>query len=251
MPNLDLKGKILFENPDRLSFCSSGSGAFLKSLNRDGLLKIMEGSGIEILNLVGTRNLNSRACDPVSIAFLHQKKLDCSFEGFRRESMNFMFPTVLEDSEEFLNMYYPHESVQANKENNSLFPKYGVIDLNMFIKLDHIKEVLKTYPAEIFKFRLKKKKVDSMKKLIKTNLEGMNDPLNSYSFELNAFAIVKLTKNVKMVIRDSKEAVLYLSSPESEDKFSEKEMIEKMREQSDGFIQFMTAKSPCKKWFNS
>jgi len=206
----------------------------------------MEGSGIEYLNVVGTRNLNSRACDPVSIGFLHHRKLDCTFEGFRRESMNFTFPTILEDSEEFMNMYYPNESMQANKENNSLFPKYGVIDLNMFLSLNHVKEVLKTQSAEIFKFRLKKKKVDSMKKLIKTNLEGMNEPLNSYSFELNAFTLLKLTKNAKMIIRDSKEAVLYLASPASEERFSEKEMIEKMREQSDGFIQYITGKSPSK-----
>jgi hypothetical protein len=206
----------------------------------------MEGSGVKYLNVLGTRNLNSRICDPVSIGFLHHRNLDMCFEGFRRESMHFSFPTILEDKNEFMDMYYPHESLSASKENNSLFPKYGVVDLNMFLSIDFLKSTISANVADLFKFRLKKKKVQAMKKQIKSNLEGILDPLNGYSFEFNAFVLAKTTKNVKMLIRDAKEAVLYLGS-EGQKGFSEQEMVSKMKEHADKYIEYVTGDSASKR----
>lgn len=52
--------------------CSSGSGVLLKSLNRDGLLKIMISSGIEFLNILGTSDLNSPIADPEYLGYLNE-----------------------------------------------------------------------------------------------------------------------------------------------------------------------------------
>ena len=246
MPNLNFKGKIIFTDQDNLSLCSSGSGAFLKSLGRDGLLKIMEASKIEYLNVVGTRNLTARICDPMALGYLVHKQLDILFETFRRESLNITNPTILEDPEGYLDMYYPEQSFKASQENDSLFPKYGMVDINMFATLGYVKTALKVHAAEIFKFRIKKKKINAWKKEVKTNFEDADglEP-NAFSFELNAFNLVKLTYKVKMLIRDAdKEAVLF--ARKGIEDFNEKLLMNKLKQAYDKFCILMTGSNPSK-----
>ena len=246
MPNLDFKGKIIFSDQDNLSLCSSGSGSFLKSLGRDGLLKIMEASKIEYLNIVGTKNLTARLCDPMSLGFLEQQGLDVTFETFRRESLNITHPTILEDEKGFLDLYYPEQSLRASQQNDSLFPKYGVVDVNMFTTLEYVKKTIKFKSAEAFMFRLKRKKISAWRKEIKTNFEDTEDfQPNGFSFELNAFNLVKLTQKVNMLIRDAdKEAVLFPGK--RGDAFNEQLLMNKLKQAYDKFCILMTGSNPSK-----
>lgn len=212
MPNLSKKGKLQFHSKDTLSLSSSGSGSFLKSLGRDGLLKILESSGIEYLNIFGTRDFNSGFCDPVRLGYLHHRKKDCIFDVFRRESLSISNASILEDVNGYLDMYYPDESRAAVQQNESLFPKYGITDLNAFCSYEFLEKSLRNNSAEIFKFRLKNKKV----RVYNKEVETMENGLNSISFELNAFNLIKLTDNIKMFVTNAKETAIYRYGPDSE-----------------------------------
>lgn len=136
--------------------CSSGSGSFLKSLGRDGLLKIMSSSGIEYLNILGTSDLNTPIADPEYLGYIDQTpNADLLVHSYRRESAHVNYPTVLENKNGTLGMYYPEESLQASKQNNGLFPKYGLKDTNIFVKLSLLETCLKTQPAALFKYRIR------------------------------------------------------------------------------------------------
>jgi UDP-N-acetylglucosamine pyrophosphorylase len=60
----------------------------MKSLSRDGLLKIMLQSGIEYLNILGTTDLNSPIADPEYLGYLNQSKKDFVVHAYRRENAN-------------------------------------------------------------------------------------------------------------------------------------------------------------------
>lgn len=212
MPNLDKKGKLQFHSKDQLSMSSSGSGSFLKSLGRDGLLKILVSSGIEYINVLGTRDFNSKFCDPLRVGFMEHKKTECIFDVFRRESLSVKNPSILEDVTGALDMYYADQSRLAVEENESLFPKYGITDLNMFCTLEFLTSSLRNNSAEIFKFRLKKKNIKVYDKEVETiGSQG----LNSLSFELNAFNLIKLTNNIKIFVTNAKEKAMFCHAPES------------------------------------
>lgn len=212
MPNLTKRGKLQFYSKETLSMCSSGSGSFLKSLGRDGLLKILESSGVEYINILGTRDFNSKFCDPLRIGYMAHKKTDCIFDVFRRESKIVKNPSILESVTGNLDMYYPDQTRTIVEENESLFPKYGMTDLNMFCTLDFLQNSISNHSAEIFKFRLKKKKV----RVYSKEFDSVEDlGLNSLSFELNAFNLIKLTDKVKMIVTNIKENAIYRYGPES------------------------------------
>lgn len=224
MPNLNKKGKLQFHSMDLLSLTSSGSGSFLKSLGRDGLLKILENSGVEYINVLGTKDFNSKFCDPMRLGFLKHKQQDCVFDVFRRESLSIAHPSILEDVNGFLDMYYIDEARVAIENNETLFPKYGITDLNLFCSLEFLQNSLKKHSAEIFKFRLKRKKV----KVYNKEIETLENGYNSFSFELNAFNLIKLTNNLKIIVSNAKETAIYRYGPDS-DKWNLEQLLKKLK----------------------
>jgi hypothetical protein len=77
--------------------------------------------------------------DPEYLGFLDQQPMtDVLLHAYRRESVHVNHPTVLENKDGNINMFYPDESLDASKRNNGLFPKYGLKDVNMFFRLKYI-----------------------------------------------------------------------------------------------------------------
>jgi UDP-N-acetylglucosamine pyrophosphorylase len=144
-PVLNSHGKIQFNRKDKISLCSSGSGSFLKSLGRDGILEMMSSNGIEYLNVVGTTDLNTPTADPEYLGFLDQMQgKDMLVHAYRRESVHINHPTILENSSGRLGLFYPEESLEASKNNNALFPKYGLNDTNILVRLKFVQHCLRT-----------------------------------------------------------------------------------------------------------
>lgn len=93
-------------------------------------------------------------------------------------------------------------------------PEFYAADCNIYITIQHLEELLKNKKAELSVYRKKNKHV----KVYKDNLSMsyLSNELNSYSFEVNAFNLVKNAENCKMIIGDEKELVLFSNGPDSE-----------------------------------
>ena len=135
MPNLNQRGKIQLSGPEKISMCSSGSGGFLKSLHKFGVLKILEKTDIQVINLVSSKDLNPRIADPKLVSLLTQTlktstvsseipsrpTTECLIDGTKRNSSYLIFPTLLQEQDTGkINSYYPDESLKIVKRERGL-----------------------------------------------------------------------------------------------------------------------------------
>ena len=83
--NLNKRGKLQLKTVDKVSYASTGSGAFLKSLQRDGLLKIIKNAKVEVLQILGTNDLNpSIGCFKTLGYYMHHRAhVDVLFRAYR------------------------------------------------------------------------------------------------------------------------------------------------------------------------
>lgn len=96
--NLNKRGKLLLKSVDKISYASTGSGAFLMSLNRDGLLKIIKNNKVEVLQVLGTRNLNPSIGDPLTLGYYMNNisHVDVVFQAYRNTEKKVpSYPSIL------------------------------------------------------------------------------------------------------------------------------------------------------------
>lgn len=128
-------------------------------------------------------------------------------------------------------MFYPDESLQASQQNNGLFPKYGVMDTNIFVRIRFIQSCLKENSAELFKYRLRNRQNVN---IYNSNLKmsGVDVPVNSFNFELSIFNLVKLARNIKVVLKTGQIPLLFTKGPQWP-RDNEKTMLATLRQLED------------------
>jgi len=233
MPNLNQKGKIQLARRDLISMSTSGNGGYLKSLHKEGVLKILTKSKIEILNVVETLDLNSELTDPKTIGLMLKHNLNCTVDINQRTTTHLNFPTILQDMDGFINCYYPDESLSAMKQDGSLFPEFKLQNLNLFVSVDFMTKVLKENPAKLFKYRPRKRDVKIYNKSLKTAC--IDGGLSFFSFELNSFNLVGLSDNFRLILRDEEEVVLMVNEPGAP-MWTERDAMKKLEEKWEGFV---------------
>ena len=220
--------------------CTSGSGGFLKSLHKYGVLKILEKTDIEVVNLVSTKDLNPRIADPKLISLLtecgnHRQTLEgvpnrpttsCIVDVTERKSTYLIFPTILqeEDTGRF-DFYYPDQSLKIMKRERGLVTDYELLALNMFFTLKHLKYCLSKHTADVFRYRQKRKNV----KIYNTKLDSayVDGGLGYFSFELSAFNLFNLSEDSLIAVKPKHHSILYLNEPGAP-VYSEKYAVKKL-----------------------
>lgn len=219
MPNLDKKGKIQLEELSKISLCSSGSGGFLKGLHKQGLMKILKKTSIKYVNVVNGNNLNSHMADPFVIGLLSifeqdksKESIDVITDVYRRNSTRIDAPTILQDDLGGIDLMYPEDTHKAMKIDGKLYPKYESLDLNFFTTVKYLDKILVQNGPEAFRYRLKRKQGLKLYKS-KVRESFVEGGMNHYSFELNIYNIAKVASNVKLILRDKEDLILFKNGP--------------------------------------
>jgi UDP-N-acetylglucosamine pyrophosphorylase len=233
MPNLNQKGKIQLEKRDKLSMSSSGNGGFLKSLHKEGVLKILEKSKIELINVVETSDLECPLGEPRRLGLLLDG-FECLVDVTKRTSTVLDFPTILQDDQARINCYAPNETLTAMKQDGTLFPTYKMMNLNCCFTMAFLKRSLKEHPAEVFKYRPRKRDVKIYNRSL--NSTCIDGGLSFFSFELNIFNLVRLCKRVLLVERDEEEMVVMINEPGAPN-YTEKQALALLKEKYDEFTE--------------
>lgn len=79
-------------------------------------------------------------------------------------------------------------------------------------------------------------------------MSSVEDGLNSFSFEINAFNLVRNASNCKMVLGDAKECLMLTEEPDS-NKDSEKKIGSKLKAMYDAYVSNNVAGESGKKFW--
>lgn len=126
---------------DKISFASTGSGAFLKTLQKDGLLNVIKNAKVEILQILGIRDLNPAIGDFKSLGYYINQRthVDVLFRGYRNLGPKIPdYPSILQTLDGRADLYYPDEAIKASNFNNGLIPQFYTTDCNIYVTLDHL-----------------------------------------------------------------------------------------------------------------
>jgi hypothetical protein len=163
-----------------------------------------------------------------------RNKVDVVYEGFKNlEEKLPVYPSLLQSLDGRIDMYYPDEALKASNFSNALIPKYYTVNCNIFITLGHLDKLISTRTADIFLYRRKNKNCRIYKPSL--SMSGIDGGLNSFSFELNAFNLVRNAENCKMVIGNPQDYILMTQEVNS-NRDTEKLAAKKMKEHYDRYI---------------
>lgn len=143
-PALDLNGKILLEEKNKIALAPNGNGGWYSSLVQSEVGKVIIKEGIEWLNVYSVDNVLQQICDPVFIGATLSGGYNCGAKVVKKacpeERVGVLMnqngkPTIVE--------YYEISPELAAKRDadGELTYRYGVI-LNYLFKVDVLNEVV-------------------------------------------------------------------------------------------------------------
>lgn len=185
-PACDLNGKALLSQKHMPALVPNGNGGWYSSLIKSGLKSIIEGEGIEWLNVYGVDNVLQKICDPIFIGAALARGVNCASKVVAKispeENVGVLckedgVPTVIEYTE--LN----DEQRYARDESGKLIFDAGVI-LNYLFSVKKLDEIC----GRKLPYHVARKKVD----YIGNGVRVTPDKPNAYKFELLAVDLVKL-----------------------------------------------------------
>lgn len=92
---MDKSKNVLHTENGRIDYGSAGGGALLSSLMKYKIFEIWKKEGVQIVNIIGTDNLNTRICDPLAIAFLAESNFDCLADVVPNNGTDIPYPALL------------------------------------------------------------------------------------------------------------------------------------------------------------
>ncbi|MBE7089096.1 MAG: UDPGP type 1 family protein [Clostridiales bacterium] len=143
-PALDLNGKILLEEKNKIALAPNGNGGWYSSLIESEAGKAISEQNIEWLNVYSVDNVLQQICDPIFIGATLSGGYNCGAKVVKKtcpeERVGVLMnqngkPTIVE--------YYEISSELASKRDadGELTYRYGVI-LNYLFKVDVLNEVV-------------------------------------------------------------------------------------------------------------
>lgn len=177
-PAADYSGKVYMEAKNKISTSPNGNGGWFASMNNCGLLKQVQESGIEWINVFAVDNVLQRIADPCFIGATIDKNCAVGSKVVRKNAPDEKVGVMcLEDGKPSIVEYYEltEELMEAKDEKGEPAYNYGVI-LNYLFREKDLEELLaKELPLHIVEKKIQY--IDEAGELVKPE-----EP-NGYKFE--------------------------------------------------------------------
>lgn len=178
LPAVDLSGKLLMADMDRLAYSPNGNGGWFSSLVNSDLFELILLKDIKWLNVISVDNVLQKVADLTFIGATLSVKATCGAKVIRKNSPTEKVGVLCyEDNIPSIVEYYDMSEKMANLKdgNGNLVYCYGVI-LNYLFSVENLLKI----QGERLPVHLAKKKVE----YIKSNGER-EKPMqeNAYKFE--------------------------------------------------------------------
>lgn len=190
LPTIDTAGKLMLSDVGKVSTAPNGNGGWYVSMDKTGMLKIVQNAGIEWLNVFGVDNVLQRIADPCFIgAVIDSGKVSGAKVVAKADPNERVGVLCLEDGKPSIVEYYEmtDEMIHQRKADGTLSYNYGVI-LNYLFRVDKLNKTL-SVKLPLHKAFKKIKYLDADGRIVKPEAP------NAYKFETLALDMVKLQDN--------------------------------------------------------
>lgn len=145
-PSVDYSGKVLLEDKGMLSLSPNGNGGWFSSLAKAELLKKINSSGTQWLNVFSVDNVLQKIADPYFIGATIEANCVSGAKVVRKATPEEKVGVLcLEGGKPSIVEYYemPDEMLHARKDNGELSYNYGVI-LNYLFQVKELEKIMHT-----------------------------------------------------------------------------------------------------------
>lgn len=177
-PATDYDGKVYMEEKHKMATSPNGNGGWYVSMQRTGLLDVVEKEGIEWLNVFAVDNVLQRIADPVFVGAVLESDCAVGSKVVRKNAPDEKVGVMcLEDGKPSIVEYYELTEDMMNAKDDKGDPayNYGVI-LNYLFKETKLRELL----ANQLSFHVVEKKIPYIDEA--GNLVKPEEP-NGYKYE--------------------------------------------------------------------
>ena len=146
-PATDYNGKIYMEEKGKMSTSPNGNGGWFSSMDRCGVLSLVEREGIEWLNVFAVDNVLQRIADPVFIGATIANHCTVGAKVVKKAAPDEKVGVIcLEDGKPSIVEYYEltKELMEAKDKNGEPAYNFGVI-LNYLFQVAELKEIVKKH----------------------------------------------------------------------------------------------------------
>lgn len=143
-PSVDYNGKLLLEEPYKLSLSPNGNGGWFSSLVKAGLLEKVKEFGVQWLNVFAVDNVLQRIADPVFVGATIQSGKPSGAKVVRKATPDERVGVMCkENGKPSIVEYYELTEDMMNEKDANGEPayNYGVI-LNYLLKVENLVEIL-------------------------------------------------------------------------------------------------------------
>ena len=190
LPTVDKNNKLMLSGKGKISTAPNGNGGWYASMEKTGLLKVIQDAKIEWLNVFAVDNVLQRIADPCFIgAVIESGKVSGAKVVAKAEPEEKVGVLCLEDGKPSIVEYYEmtDEMINRRETDGTLSYNYGVI-LNYLFRVDMLNRTLSVKLPLHRAF----KKIPCMT----TDGEFVKPEYpNAYKFETLALDMVKLQKD--------------------------------------------------------
>ncbi len=144
LPTVDTNGKLMLSAPGKISTAPNGNGGWYASMAKTGMLKVVEETGIEWLNVFAVDNVLQRIADPCFIgAVIKSGKVSGAKVVAKADPDEKVGVLCLEDGRPSIVEYYEmtDEMRNSREADGTLSYNYGVI-LNYLFRVDELNKTL-------------------------------------------------------------------------------------------------------------
>lgn len=145
-PCVDLSGKILMEDRDRIALSPNGNGGWFSSMDKKGILDDVHKRGVEWLNVFAVDNVLQKICDPVFLGAVLSCGAASGAKVVRKADPKERVGVMcLEDGKPSIIEYYEmtEDMVYEKDASGEYAYNYGVI-LNYLFRVDALEQILRT-----------------------------------------------------------------------------------------------------------
>jgi UDP-N-acetylglucosamine/UDP-N-acetylgalactosamine diphosphorylase len=143
-PACDFNGKVYLEEKNRVSLSPNGNGGWYSSLMESDCRKVVEGEGIEWLNIYAVDNVLQRICDPQFIGATLLSGVNCGAKVVKKACASEKVGVLCKQGQKpSIVEYYemPDNLKELTDENGELMYRFGVI-LNYLFNVKKLNEIV-------------------------------------------------------------------------------------------------------------
>ena len=104
--------------------------------------------------------MNNVFSDPFNLSFMIQNNLECTVDAVQNNYSKIKYPTVLQNKNGLIDVYYPFEMTTINSQNGQKLAMYSVPYLNIFTNVDYLKRICTQHHKFMFQYRIREDKDD-------------------------------------------------------------------------------------------